>query len=36
VLPLAERAGTPEPSPDLAPGIELSPSVRRLLERFGG
>ena len=35
-LPLAVRAGPPEPSPDLAPGIEPSAAVRRLLERFGG
>jgi hypothetical protein len=36
VLPLAIRAGAPEPAPDLAPGTSLSPSVRRLLERLGG
>lgn len=35
VIPLALRAGPVEPAPDLAPGTELSPSVRRLLERFG-
>ncbi|MCU0483016.1 MAG: pyridoxamine 5'-phosphate oxidase family protein [Chloroflexi bacterium] len=36
VLPLAIRAGTPEPAPDLAPGGPLSPSVQQLLERLGG
>lgn len=36
VVPLALRAGTAEPAPDLASGTEPSPSVRRLLERFGG
>lgn len=35
-LPLAVRAGPPEPAPDLAPGIEPSAAIRRLLERFGG
>jgi len=35
VLPLAVRAGPPEQAADLIPGTALSPSVRRLLERFG-
>ena len=34
-VPLALRAGAPVPAPDLAPGIEPSPAVLRLLERFG-
>ena len=31
VVPILTSYGTPEPSPGLRPGIELSPSVRRLV-----
>lgn len=33
VVPLRQRAGAPEPAPDLAPGIPVPPSVRRLARR---
>ncbi len=36
VVPLALRAGAPEPAPDLAVGTGLTPAVRRLVARFGG
>ncbi|MHB1775798.1 MAG: pyridoxamine 5'-phosphate oxidase family protein [Acidimicrobiales bacterium] len=35
VVPLHQRAGAPEPAPDLAPGIPVPPSVRRLARRRG-
>lgn len=35
VVPLRALFGSPEPSPDLAPGIEASASVRELARRLG-